>query len=158
MAEKFQSTLPWGERRYPENHTDKFATFQSTLPVGGSDRYNLWRILHRADFNPRSPWGGATCHKPMSYSNYRFQSTLPVGGSDYLSTVMADKGNISIHAPRGGERHIEREAAIESIIFQSTLPVGGSDNTGFSTLIINLDFNPRSPWGGATASTPRWRR
>ena len=34
------------------------------------------------NFNPRSPWGGATWLPAVSGIFCRFQSTLPVGGSD----------------------------------------------------------------------------
>ena len=79
-----------------------------------------------------------------------FQSTLPVGGSDYEGKSALQTGEISIHAPRGGERRLCRQLlqSLNQISihaprggerplldgmspfsrpFQSTLPVGGSD-------------------------------
>ena len=83
------------------------ALFQSTLPARGSD-INL-------------PAG--------VYANGGFQSTLPARGSDfYASNQRRANVQISIHAPREGERR-------------------GLDNTRATT----GNFNPRSPRGGATA-------
>ena len=79
-------------------------------------------------FNPRSPWGGATTLSGLAEINREFQSTLPVGGSDVV--------------PPGGHPRPGR--------FQSTLPVGGSDHPGDHQRLGHPDFNPRSPWGGAT--------
>ena len=80
--------------------------FQSTLPARGSDTKIVAFERDKLHFNPRSPQGGATrailCHIfPIS----TFQSTLPARGSDKHglnpSVVIID---ISIHAPRKGER------------------------------------------------------
>ena len=59
------------------------------------------------DFNPRSPQGGATKNQPIIYHVV----------------------NISIHAPRKGER-----LAIGSCLYSK-----------------HTNFNPRSPQGGATS-------
>ena len=98
--------------------------FQSTLPVGGSDRdvqlfmKRLRISIHaprggsdsdaefirafRSHFNPRSPWGERPEEEEEAAVVMVFQSTLPVGGA----TVFANLGEmpvyISIHAPRGG--------------------------------------------------------
>ena len=104
------------------------------------------------DFNPRSPQGGATAIVLLIRSTHRFQSTLPARGSDcarvcggqpdkiFQSTLPARgsdfilfccgtaNANISIHAPRKGER----PAAFSAAAFS------------------DKNFNPRSPQGGAT--------
>ena len=132
--------------------------------------------LSISDFNPRSPRGGATnrfllkyvprmisIHAPhegerLSAQRYLghanafqstlptrgsdrscssavggiagFQSTLPTRGSDNQQAVYSRcRPNISIHAPHEGERQ-----------------TGRAENT-----TRTLDFNPRSPRGGATA-------
>ena len=56
--------------------------FQSTLPARGSDDFAGHRDPDAIDFNPRSPRGGAT----------------------YAGFIDIYKGDISIHAPREGER------------------------------------------------------
>ena len=53
-----------------------------------------------------------------------FQSTLPVGGATYHRATLPLRKSISIHAPRGGS--------------DCSVPV--SD-------LLDLYFNPRSPWG-----------
>ena len=53
-----------------------------------------------------------------------FQSTLPVGGATLRLATKLQTYYISIHAPRGG-----------------------SDTYNAVTVIINGNFNPRSPWG-----------
>ena len=82
-------------------------------------------------FNPRSPRGGATRYSNPSNIIKRFQSTLPTRGSDVPII------NIGLKAWK----------------FQSTLPTRGSDFAGIgSTNYVALNFNPRSPRGGATPS------
>ena len=57
-----------------------------------------------------------------------FQSTLPTRGSANREAVTTANTSISIHAPHEGERHL----------------------CGFSLILCNYNFNPRSPRGGAT--------
>src|SRR5699024_4830429 len=82
-----------------------------------------------ADFNPRSPWGGAT-----------------------FDVLRANIRNcISIHAPRGGER---RAGACGGCSgggdFNPRSPWGGATARSRGRGGRRGDFNPRSPWGGAT--------
>ena len=173
----FNPRSPRGGATVDINDLAARISFQSTLPTRGS---NAELLLHRRrgrgisihaphegeqqpmreqrrkpkNFNPRSPRGGATIwykmwciisvdisiHAPhegeqlMAKStiraNIQFQSTLPTRGSnDY----------------RGG---LDRPL----IIFQSTLPTRGSNGQGIKYPYAGLiDFNPRSPRGGATS-------
>ena len=57
---------------------------------------------------------------------------------------------ISIHAPREGERQTVTDWDDWEIIFQSTLPARGSDSRRTQRPGTGVDFNPRSPRGGAT--------
>ncbi len=43
---------------------------------------------------------------------------------------------------------------ISVCVFQSTLPTRGSDSNSYFLLASNVDFNPRSPRGGATIYQP----
>ncbi len=125
----FQSTLPtrgsdataWGEV------SPSVTVFQSTLPTRGSDFIQQQRCpilaisIHaphegerrprgawscvQADFNPRSPRGGAT-KRPV-----QAVATSP----------------ISIHAPHEGERPVQARHNDRIQRFQSTLPTRGSD-------------------------------
>ena len=57
--------------------------FQSTLPTRGSDHAHGKAAAALADFNPRSPRGGATALLEMVLDAVvLFQSTLPTRGSD----------------------------------------------------------------------------
>ena len=80
--------------------------FQSTLPARGSDD-KLNASITREQ---------------------KFQSTLPARGSDYLyPRLVTTCPQISIHAPRKGERPNGAYDAIARDKFQSTLPARGSD-------------------------------
>ena len=150
----FNYRSPWEERPTSIPKSRLIALFQSTLPVGGSDAYVIVVVCPTFYFNPRSPWGGATdaeftndngdfilIHAPRGGERLRwgtdsatallFQSTLPVGGRLCLSGLFGGGG-----------------------AFQSTLPVGGSDDGFQNNALRVLDFNPRSPWGGATVRSP----
>ena len=79
-------------------------------------------------FNPRSPQGGATSFGfiiSLTVSNFNPRS--PQGGATPLVTIPCNALDISIHAPRKGERL-----------------------TVLCFVISTTNFNPRSPQGGAT--------
>ena len=104
-----------------------------------------------ADFNPRSPRGGATRDKCRSGIPCRISIHAPHEGERRMRPPRRGEGeNISIHAPHEGERRLRQHVEAAQGIFQSTLPTRGSD---IPTSVINdirNDFNPRSPRGGAT--------
>ena len=126
------------------------------------------------NFNPRSPQGGATRPSRPASCGKTFQSTLPARGSDDGARHQEKhRHQISIHAPRKGERHVwvkitdlvtdisihaprkgERPASASPSAaprgFQSTLPARGSDTASLISGASRFDFNPRSPQGGAT--------
>ena len=81
-----------------------------------------------------------------------FQSTLPTRGSDTddLWGIERYVVAISIHAPHEGERRKPPAAVKPYRVFQSTLPTRGSDRNSSPTWWAHIDFNPRSPRGGAT--------
>ena len=87
------------------------------------------------DFNPRSPWGGSD---PRRHRDGR-QQVL-----------------ISIHAPRGGSDGRVYFQMLAHDIFQPTLPVGERPSWTCHSPGQPY-FNPRSPWGGATAHPVRHR-
>ena len=125
--------------------------FQSTLPTRGSDSSTA--VVNSLCFS-------ISIHAPHEGErramHIKFQTIC----------------TISIHAPHEGERLASREKNKSIIRFQSTLPTRGSDidnmvNNGLVFISIHaphegerqkllacctskLDFNPRSPRGGAT--------
>ena len=148
----FNPRSPRGGATPPSNiKGNSHSPFQSTLPARGSDTNNTYLTIHRRHFNPRSPQGGATCSayricKGTAYFNPRspqggatsfgfiisltvsnFNPRSPQGGATPLVTIPCNALDISIHAPRKGERL-----------------------TVLCFVISTTNFNPRSPQGGAT--------
>ncbi len=118
-----------GERRKAQPERQWQPIFQSTLPTRGSDD---------AD--------GNDIVKDVAV----FQSTLPTRGSDCISCCLACCIAISIHAPHEGERQTRQYLQILLMEFQSTLPTRGSDCDKKAGGDRPMNFNPRSPRGGAT--------
>ncbi len=128
--------------------------FQSTHPARGCDSSILvWIGFRLANFNPRTPRGGATrqllaavvvvegisIHAPREgvrrrpqrrrAPSHNFNPRTPRGGATVLALVLFAGKGISIHAPREGVRRYATA---------TDRPV--------------KDFNPRTPRGGATSS------
>ncbi len=96
-----------GERPAPPvDINDLAANFNPRSPRGGATWARLQGTIHRRYFNPRSPRGGAThCCYSIAQFCRRFQSTLPTRGSDGMNLYLCtDYLHISIHAPHEGER------------------------------------------------------
>ena len=163
-----------GERRFPLGIVPRGRiNFNPRSLRGGSD-YIIMTFIHTfGHFNPRSPRGGATIRRsradfvagisihaphegerPLSQCTIRplqsFQSTLPTRGSDTHGTFILDLRYISIHAPHEGERRRAPKDGNAAERFQSTLPTRGSDPPAFWRGACAINFNPRSPRGGAT--------
>ena len=123
----FQSTLPAGERQSSSLLCVVLHYISTHAPRIGSDCPVLVARYQVTDFNPRSPWGGAT--EPQfiidSYIGI-FQSTLSVGGSDPRKFII--EGTIvdfNPHSPHG-ERQISESELTQLETFQSTLPTWGA--------------------------------
>ena len=68
-----------------------------------------------------------------------------------MLSLLETQREISIHAPRKGERHYVTCRDKKQEEFQSTLPARGSDSAErFLIHALHGYFNPRSPQGGAT--------
>ena len=93
--------------------------------------------------------GGATLSIRQRKCLSAFQSTLPVGGATAACLIVNANLYISIHAPRGGSDW-EFESVGTRFLISIHAPRGGSD--GICDFLFHSvgDFNPRSPWGGAT--------
>ena len=72
------------------------------------------------------PVRGATLYKGTGKELYQFLSTLPVRGATDRQREAAEKGEISIHAPREGSDHSAEGLASLVQQFLSTLPVRGA--------------------------------
>ena len=126
--------------------------FQSTLPTRGSDPSLAGARCAIPHFNPRSPRGGAT----VLISSNRFKSFISIhapheGERLKLINDLSDQICISIHAPHEGERHIAGQARGNFVDISIHAPHEGERRAlHFVTSAIALNFNPRSPRGGAT--------
>ena len=106
------------------------AGFQSTLPTRGSDYRGKAASILNDPISIHAPHEGERLLKNMQQHNYKpFQSTLPTRGSDQYA----------------------RTSSAVGLTFQSTLPTRGSDLFALRRLLAaDVNFNPRSPRGGAT--------
>ena len=123
LHQRFQSTLPRGERLILTLTTLIMRIFQSTLPRG--ERLHIrFFILNLANFNPRS-------HE----------------GSDLFVLLSSAPGaGISIHAPTRGATILTLTTLIMRI-FQSTLPRGERPLLPHDNVFVGGNFNPRSHEG-----------
>ena len=102
-------------------------------------------------FNPRSPRGGATQDLLTAIPAVgKFQSTLPTRGSDLFSLYFYSYIKISIHAPHEGERLELSTYPVMQYDFNPRSPRGGATHPGAPFWQACQYFNPRSPRGGAT--------
>ncbi len=111
----------------------------------------------RLNFNPRSPQGGATIAGGLAdLTRELFQSTLPARGSDAEQRERFKAMRIiSIHAPRKGERRPKAVPWSRSLNFNPRSPRGGATVGSTEGECPYKDFNPRSPRGGATSRRHR---
>ena len=98
--ERFQSTLPQGERLGTPDVDGGYGRFQSTLPQGE-------RLLHTMY---RFPCFFVSIH-------------APAGGATHLDYEPGPRQLVSIHAPAGGATG-RISTYIDMFMFQSTLPQG----------------------------------
>ena len=102
----FQSTLPARGSDLAECFKGQPAkVFQSTLPARGSDPCNAFAIRCHHHFNPRSPQGGATYNTCLFARRLNISIHAPRKGERLKRLITGLTGvGISIHAPRKGER------------------------------------------------------
>ena len=104
-----------------------------------------------ADFNPRSPRGGATPFASTLAHATAFQSTLPTRGSDGWHTdLLRMRRNFNPRSPRGGATIFIASLCHIFANFNPRSPRGGATVPSSTGSYHRNDFNPRSPRGGAT--------
>ncbi len=122
-ANKFQSTLPHGERHKAYKSGSVRPAFQSTLPHG--ERLTPFKIIQGSvSFNPRSRTGSDITTVITVVSSTSFQSTLPHGERHGCLLESLWRYEVSIHAPRTGSDLVYVADAFLQVGFQSTLPHG----------------------------------
>lgn len=102
--------------------------FDPRSPHG--ERLEAWHRSNPLDnFNPRSPHGERPVRRTVYPNPPQFQSTLPAGGATVPFLLMHLLKMISIHAPRGGERLLHRQAIEVFFVISIHAPRRGSDST-----------------------------
>ena len=143
---RFQSTLPHGERRRPENHAGDGREISIHAPAWGATRGGAGAGGQSADFNPRSRMGSdwnpflplpanitISIHAPAwGATNLAVQHDIPCFYFNPRSRMGSDHWDTGGYAKLGG--------------FQSTLPHGERPVSSVS-VIYSSDFNPRSRMG-----------
>ncbi len=105
------------------------------------------------DFNPRSPRGGATLPLNIVKSlTFHFNPRSPRGGATQRSQPCERDCQISIHAPREGERLSLLIHYHFLCQFQSTLPARGSDLRLLTALSDSEIFQSTLPARGSDAT------
>jgi len=85
-----------------------------------------------------------------------FQSTLPARGSDEQDDANQNRHRqVSIHAPREGERPAREGAEAAQTAFQSTLPARGSDQACNITVLVAWHVSIHAPREGERRPTVR---
>ena len=143
----FNPRSPRGERLAQQQCCCETNRFQSTLPVGGATEVmNLMKPLLLISIH--APREGSDCHDPGKEDSQEISIHAPRGGERHLAILhywlLMD---ISIHAPRGGSDL--PSFIFWTLLFQSTLPVGGATSR-FSYSFSWLEFQSTLPVGGAT--------
>ena len=130
-------------------HTGK-GTFQSTLPTRGSDAEAAQGdISMLADFNPRSPRGGATGQQSILNRAIRVSIHAPHEGERLQRRGQPQHGqHVSIHAPHEGERPISPRILSRPPLFQSTLPTRGSDRSAKIRPLLSGSVSIHAPHEG----------
>ena len=124
QPENFNPRAPCGARQFDEEIAATGIPFQSTRPVRGATRidifpnaYKQFQSTHpvrgatlrgsvsspaRSGFQSTHPVRGATMDKAAAAGNNEFQSTRPVWGATMCTSRRRSSATISIHAPRVG--------------------------------------------------------
>ena len=127
-----------------------FNEFQSTLPARGSDYQGPYTSPEIRHFNPRSPRGGATLEPGRQKPFREISIHAPREGERRQVDCFGLMRNlISIHAPREGERLAVRVAEADKCPFQSTLPARGSDSVSLSPPVFQPRFQSTLPARGS---------
>ena len=109
-----------------------------------------------ADFNPRSPRGGATLVAQQLRAHAVISIHAPHEGErPRLLVELPLNGHFNPRSPRGGATPSPCSRSGDITEFQSTLPTRGSDSCCAARAWTTVYFNPRSPRGGATRTAAR---
>ena len=97
-------------------------------------------------FNPRSPCGERPFKNDLTRSKNGFQSTLPMRGATIIKYPFFKLYFISIHAPHAGSDAPAWNPVILDTNFNPRSPCGERLRLNLQTYLAR-NFNPRSPCG-----------
>ena len=167
MVNRFQSTLPHGERQFISIRSEYIGSFQSTLPHGERlsflaghrapclfqstlphgerpDRPNV--CTQAMNFNPRSRMGSDMVISSIIFTSQNFNPRSRMGSDpDNYEIGLADF-DISIHAPAWGATRVPFLLSLQATHFNPRSRMG-SDYTEDEIKAILAYFNPRSRMG-----------
>ena len=121
----FQSTHPLRDATCLMEWTQNFLQISIHAPLTGCDHH----LHHQTDLY------------------YLFQSTHPLRDATCLMEWTQNFLQISIHAPLTGCDMSPSFLAVCAFIFQSTHPLRDATIPIFIECIVQIDFNPRTPYG-----------
>ena len=149
---EFQSTLPYGERLQQTALFFRCLSFQSTLPYG-ERRLISFNSFDDKGFNPRSRMGSDIPVWRSVLRAYGFNPRSRMGSDCAGFCGLASSSGVSIHAPVWGATGCR---AVGDAFYCVSIhaPVWGATLDADMIGSINFSFNPRSRMG----SDPRKRR
>ena len=142
---RFQSTLPRGERLNDSPNMATFVLISIHAPARGATSKSFPAPLRNPDFNPRSREGATQILRHVQHQIFVFQSTLPRGERPLLRTKVRPYTKFQSTLPRGERLQPARERS-RSQKFQSTLPRG--ERPPFEALNVPyIEFQSTLPRG-----------
>ena len=146
VAQKFQSTLPRGERPFFLAIIQPSSVISIHAPARGATINQHIIAIYQQNFNPRSREGSDPDRRPACTCSCRISIHAPARGATLYHLVLQRGAIISIHAPARGATSKIKGFQPFQLVFQSTLPRG-------ERLVQRAnepecyDFNPRSREG-----------
>ena len=145
---RFQSTLPHGERPNTCLSSIVRVLFQSTLPHGERLPFVLCSFPNRDYFNPRSRMGSDGAELVRKYRRHYFNPRSRMGSDSSLSNIFWELHYFNPRS-RMGSDSCASWARFFSVIFQSTLPHGERRHP-LGKLFRQLIISIHAPAWGAT--------
>ena len=123
-ALNFNPRTPYGMRLEKESADTRTSLISIHAPLTGCDHFNSACVFVIIYFNPRTPYGMRPFSSYSLWLCTKFQSTHPLRDATLKCLHRLPHNKISIHAP-----------------------LTGCDYLNQTLILLNGDFNPRTPYG-----------
>ena len=143
----FQSTHPsWGATcGYHQPPHSKFISIHA--PIVGCDQMDLIIAYDMSNFNPRTHRGVRLDKIFFDVYNGKISIHAPIVGCDYIDFLLRCTAFvISIHAPIVG-CDVAKPIFLTLPLISIHAPIVGCDVLSYMSLVIRIDFNPRTHRG-----------